>query len=266
MSACYGRVLLSSSSCGSGTEGAASGTTTGENASTEPETTKEAETELSDNLPDADYGGTTVTILTAAEQWIQYYDSELTGDVVNDAVYERNKAVEERFNVSLNYSVFNGYSAGMAPVKTALSGSVMGGTGDYDLMVGSVSYVTPLISGGLFSDLNKSDYLDFSRPWWYGYVNEQIEIDGRLYLGASAYGLLSTAWADVTFFSKVLVNDYELPDLYQLVNDVSWTYDMIELAGAVRRPQRRRDYTTAATSRFISTCDYISFLPSLSLF
>lgn len=57
---------------------------------------------IPDNLPeDLDFGGQTVTILG----WNHYEDiefeaEELTGDVVNDAYYYRNLAVEDRLNVN----------------------------------------------------------------------------------------------------------------------------------------------------------------------
>lgn len=107
-------LLISLSSCGGGTERP--------DSQINPDITDimaipETEDPLSDNLPGADYEGTDLVILTAAEQWQHFYVSEQTGEVVDDAVYARNTAVEERFNVKLDYRIFNGYSAGLDSVK-----------------------------------------------------------------------------------------------------------------------------------------------------
>ncbi len=184
------------------------------------------ETGIPDNLPEMDYDGTTFTILTEAEQWQKYYISEETnGDVINDAVYDRNSTIEERFNLKLYYDVFNGYGAGMEPVKTALQGSVLGGSADYDLMVGGVAYVFPRIADSLFVDMKTLDYIDFSKPWWHQYNNKTLEVCNKQYLASGSFGMLSLGWAVVTFFNKNVQAEHNLEDIYALVNDGKWTFD-----------------------------------------
>ena len=123
-------MLASMTACGGTAE-------TETEATAQTETIVETETELTDNLPDISFEGASYRILTAAEQWQKFYNSEQTGEVLSDAVYARNVTVEERFDVKLDYQIFNGYTAGMTDVKTALSGSVMSGGGDFDMIVGS---------------------------------------------------------------------------------------------------------------------------------
>ncbi len=196
--------------------------------------TEPVETELTDSLPEKDFGDRTIRVLTAAEQWQHFYVNEQTGDVVDDAIYNRNLTVEERFGVVLEYDVKNGYMAGMADVKTALSGSVMSGGSDYDLMVGSSSYVMPNVADKLLTDLYELDYLDLNAPWWLQHINAEAEIGNKLYFGAGYYGMLNIAWGVVTFFNKALVTDYSLEDPYELVLDGKWTMDtMLEMCEAV---------------------------------
>ena len=70
---------------------------------TQDTTPEETTSKWLDSLPDKDMEGAEFNILTAAEQWKYFYDAEETGDIVNDAVYTRNKTVEERFNCKINY-------------------------------------------------------------------------------------------------------------------------------------------------------------------
>ncbi len=199
------------------------------------EETEAPETELTDNLPEKDYEGRAVQLLTSAEQWQEFYNSEQTGEVMDDAVYERNLAVEDRFGVKLNYQVFNGYTAGMDAVKTALSGSVMSGGGDYDLLVGSSSYIIPLVADSLLADLYDAEHIDLSAPWWFSYINQELEIAGMLPVGAGSYGMLNYAWAVVTFFNKNLLTQYQLEDPYALVQEGKWTWDtMMSIAEKVK--------------------------------
>ena len=68
-------------------------------------TETQGETELTDDLPDdLDYDGDQITILSQyREGWTsgEIAVPELINEPVNDAVYERNKAVEERLNVTI---------------------------------------------------------------------------------------------------------------------------------------------------------------------
>ena len=257
---CIALSLLAS--CGKDTGNLPSDETTA--AETETETTEETVTEISDNLPEMDYESIDYNVLAAAEQWIEFYESELTGEVIDDAVYKRNLAVEERFDIKLKYNVYNGYYAGLGSVKTALSGSVLSGSGDFDLMVGGISYVTRHIANNLYTDLNKLNYLDFSQPWWYDYVNDELEIFDRLYLAAGQYGMLSTVNAVVTFFNKQMMIDYNLGNMYDIVKSGEWTYDkMIEMASVVIQDVDGNGiYDMNDVFGMVSTYDYISFFPT----
>ena len=224
-------ILFSLAACGAGTDSPPEETSSAP-VSSAPGVEEETEAETAPPVPEEDFGGVDFNVLAACEQWQDFYVSEQTGDVVNDAVYERNLWLEEYNNIKLTYRIFNGYTAGMADVSTALSGSVMGGSGDYDMVLGSVSYVSPLISAGLLTDMNGFDRIDFSRPWWYQYADEQLEIVGRQYLASGAAGLNTVAWSIVTFFNKNLAADYGIEDLYEAVRTGNWTFDRLNALGS----------------------------------
>ncbi len=231
-------------------------------ALTVSETETEAETLPEDDLPETDYGGAEFSILAACEQWQHFYNSEQTGDIVDDAVFARNRKVEERFNTALVYRVFNGYNAGLAAVKTALSESVMSGSGDYDLMVGSVSYVTQRVADNLFCDLKSLPYLGFDKPWWHGYVNRELELFGKLYLGAGYYGMLSMSWSVVTFFNKKIAEDFSLGNMYETVNGGEWTMEkLLSLSEKVTEDlDGDGKFTELDRVGLMSTWDYLDFL------
>ena len=201
---------------------------------TEEQTTVPVVTEELVPLPEADFGGTDFKILTAAEQWQYLYTAEQSGEAIDDAVFNRNRAVEERYNITLDYQVYNGYNAGKEAVRSALTGSVMGGSAEYDLMVGGVAYISAYAAENLYSDLYAFDVLQLDQPWWFADVNAEIELLGHLYLGSGYYGMLSVENAVVTYFNKQVADDHNMENMYSLVLDGKWTYDkMIELAKKV---------------------------------
>ncbi len=74
------------------------------NADTAAVETQPVETEIPDDLPDMDYAGAEFRIYTrecCEKHKDGVYMPEQTGDVVDDAVYNRNLTVEERFNVHI---------------------------------------------------------------------------------------------------------------------------------------------------------------------
>lgn len=129
---------LSAAACGS-EPGTSSQTPSGA-PSDEPEQTQDtaaaAETEPQyPALPAADLGGRDFRILVYTRgdpgTWFQYLDfgwsDELAGDLVNDAVINRNMAVEEKYNVSI---VSNGVTDAVATAKKSISA----GSDDFDVL------------------------------------------------------------------------------------------------------------------------------------
>ena len=69
---------------------------------TEPESIAETqiETELTDHVPELDFNGETITFSMNNLNVYEIGADELTGEITNDAVYNRNASLEERFTQS----------------------------------------------------------------------------------------------------------------------------------------------------------------------
>lgn len=124
---------------------------------------------LRDNLPaDLDFGGKTVNIYVRGDNLATEYAVESSGDIVDDAIYAANVAVEERLKVKLNYfanttaDMWNERNKYVDTVRT----SVMANDNSIDI-AGALSYMAPYMAQeGLFMNLLASDmpYLDFNQP------------------------------------------------------------------------------------------------------
>jgi ABC-type glycerol-3-phosphate transport system substrate-binding protein len=178
-------------------------------------------------LREADFGGTEYKILAAAEQWKgKYAVEEADGDIVRDAVYEANGTTAYNYNIEIKYDVVNGYMAGMSEVQTRLKNSVIAGDMVYDLFVAASAYVGGYILEGVFADLNSLPaVIDFTAPWWYANVNDNLTVNGRLYVCSGSYNLetISRAWC--VFFNKQLFDALGLFAPYDTVIHGKWTYD-----------------------------------------
>lgn len=201
----------------------------GTDAVSVPET--EAETMfVPDHLPDdLDFGGRTFTMLVRDEMGglIETFtaDSE-NGEIVNDAIYGRNQAIEERLNVSLDFVKKHGEAnAEGVELTNSFRASVLASDGAYDLAAVRSNEQPKLVLEGLTLDMKPLPYLDFSMPWWPDSLLKELTIDGKLYFasGDASMGILRDMIC--LFYNKDLADSYDIPDLYQTVFDGKWTFD-----------------------------------------
>ena len=114
----------------------------------------EEETEITrenipDNLPEKNFDGRTFTLLTRETDGIYYGDKfmpeELNGEGVNDALYDRNLKIEERFGVDFAY-VSKNSQWGNAQWNNEMTNSIMAGDGAYDLIAAYAATASENIS------------------------------------------------------------------------------------------------------------------------
>ena len=192
----------------------------------------EVETELTDELPDnLNYGGDKITIISRyREGWTsgEIAVPELLGEDVNDAVYERNKAVEERLGVTIVSIEENNNDPGVVVNKVATA--VKAGTHEYDIMAAACYMAVNESLNGTFTDLRQTEYLDFEKPWWSQGFNEVVEYHDAQYAITGAMLLSMYRFAFVTVFNKDLFINANQPFLYEYVENGTWTLDkQIEL-------------------------------------
>ena len=195
--------------------------------STAPETTR-------DSLPELDYGGQTVTIFAASDLPIVEFDSEQTGDIVDDAIYQRNITVSERLNVNLDYILKPGLWADQDSYKGAIRGSVLSGDGEYDIVAGYGVFIADLAVEGLFGNLNDTAYIDFEQKWWSDSLVDNLSLNGKLYFASGDISTNTIGTSFAVFFNKELAEKYKLENLYSLVDSGKWTLDkLFELSSEI---------------------------------
>ena len=187
----------------------------------------ETETGIRDNLPgDLNYGDQEVTIISRdMEGWTRGEVSVdgITGDPVNDAVFERNKAVEQRLNVKIVSMLEKTSGSSVVPDKVMTS--VQAGTGEYDIMA-ACSYTTfPHTLTGSFVNLANTEYLDLEQIWWTQGLNEAATYDGMQFMATGSILLSIYRFAFVTVFNKDMFVDANQPFLYDTVENGQWTLD-----------------------------------------
>ena len=174
-----------------------------------------ADTELTDDLPDdLYYNGDEIIFISDKYQDFE----ELTGDVVNDALYERNRAVEERLGVKLKFYEED-------EVMDKVVASVSSGSADYDLVEELCWRTAPKFTEGYFRDLRQTEYLNFDKAYWNQSFNEVVSYNDAQYgiTGAMMLSLYRRTY--ITVFNKDLFTNANQAFLYEYVENGTWTLD-----------------------------------------
>ena len=217
--------------CGSDT-GDPAVTTSADTAAVTEAVTEAGIEYVADSLPDnLDYNGRQFTMYVASFKEFFEGPEESTGDIVDDAVIDRNRAVEERLNIKLEY--FFDENAQWDTIAGILSKLIMAGDTTYDLYTGQQYGITTLLANGGFVNVYDLEHLDFSKPWWNNRYMDELAIghDTRFFLVGDFFisAFLNT---HVVYFNKTMYGN--LPDdpneLYNLVIDGKWTLDKMAQA------------------------------------
>ncbi|MCL1858880.1 MAG: hypothetical protein FWF92_06565 [Oscillospiraceae bacterium] len=193
----------------------------------ESESTTEEERLFAD-LPEADYDGHEYNILTigipGSEQWenIDLSAEAGSGDVVSDAVYRRNTAIEEKYNIIIkeDHRMYDNFFSTMQK-------EIKAGTGAYDLFSPRVIDSSKYMQEGYFINLLTAPNIDLTKPWYNQQGIEEMTIDDKLFIVMSDILLSDNDATAITIFNKKLLQDYGLDDPYTLVKENKWTVDKL---------------------------------------
>lgn len=210
-------------SCGSGNGDVV---TTGGGEATD--TTTAGETEIHDDLPELNYNGDEFTILVedyGGYCGADFYVEESDGDVVNDAIYNRNQKVSERLNIDLDWVMFTHNWDDRSTFTTKFRSGVLAGDGAYDLVAGLGYFMPSFVSDGILSDMSELPYIDPEKPWWSDKFMEASSLDGKYYFvtGDACLGLIKNMFC--IYENLDLAEKLGVENLYDVVREGKWTLD-----------------------------------------
>ncbi|MBQ8396601.1 MAG: extracellular solute-binding protein [Clostridia bacterium] len=200
-------------------------------------TTAPAETEeprITPNVPAANFAGHKFNVLTKGQSSATWYSRDIysegiTGEVISDAVYKRNKKIEEIYN-------FEVVEIGSSDPANDAKNSIMAQNDEYDMIcIRLKDHITSLITQGYLLNLNNVELMDLSQPYYDQSAMESLSIGGKNF---AITGDLLTMDNDATrcvLFNKSLFNNLGLEKdpavngtLYDAVKDGRWTLEMLE--------------------------------------
>jgi hypothetical protein len=182
------------------------------------------------NFEIKDWEGRAFTFLTTGVQY-DYYETidiaveEITGEVFNDAVFERNQAFERKYNVVIN-EIKTGSVGGDA------QNAIRAGDDIYDAIFAMTWESVSLAQGGFVLEINEVPNIDLTQPWWDQNVISDLSIANKTYFVTGDISVMDDNSTMLFFFNQKLIQDYNLESPYQLLDENKWTFD--EYAKLVR--------------------------------
>lgn len=184
-----------------------------------------------DNLPELDFQKKVIRILTRTgdeDTRIEFIAEKGSTDVVESAVYERNKLVEDRLNIEFEYIETSDTRHAGSAINELLARTVTSGTDEYDIIANHMSQTTTSVLAGNLLNLNTLEYLDWNQPWWNRSYRDEVSVAGKQYLAVGELTLSYISGTYAMYFNKFMWdNYYNGDDLYQVVKAGEWTLDKL---------------------------------------
>ena len=200
------------------------------------ETTAEDE-RIKPNIPEsADFGGDTITFLhwynTAWTETVRQsrdiYAEGITGEAINDAVYNRNVKIEDAYKVKIALQLEQS-----TDIASMVGQQVTAGDSTYDVVYQLLSAAPALIQKSYFHNLFNVPNIDLTKPWWDQNSISSLSTMGILPLVSTSINVNDKDATAALAFNKTIAENNQLEDLYTLVREGKWTYDKLtEMAEA----------------------------------
>ena len=189
---------------------------------------------LKSELPDElDFGGEVITVLwwTDVER-PEFFIEEANGDMITDAIFQRNANVESKMGVTLEWVGIKGQYNNNVGKEYANHVGNLYATGDttYDLMSAHSRTIALTAMYGYCADMTELEYLDFEKPWWPAVMLETATIGDSLYFVTGDVSTNSIHQMYAIFYNKDILESYpELVEPSQSVKDGNWTMEAIQV-------------------------------------
>ena len=161
---------------------------------------------------------------------------DLSGDIVEQSLYDRNSKVEARLGLTLNFIRVNGNADNVSNFSSYVNNSVSINAKEFDVIgCYSLTLAKCASSGYLYNMLDDAcEYLNFDQPWWSELLLEQATFGDNLYFASGDISRNALEMMYVCYANTALLAEFNLQNPQELVEPGDWTYDkFIEMCQGV---------------------------------
>ena len=179
---------------------------------------------ITPDLPNITFNGHHFRVLNtenSAMPWMLTVldEEELSGEMFSDAVYHRNRRVEQEFDIIISETRL----PNMGMVRDRARQDIRAGNAEIDLFMLTNNDVFGLAQDGYLICYHSIPHIDLSRIYWDQDMQRDLSINNRLFTMNGDFTFTHYSATMVMFFNKGLHQDFGLDCPYQLVRDGRWT-------------------------------------------
>ena len=180
------------------------------------------EDEYAPDLPDVKYDGAEFRVLYRTSSYAyatnDIFVEGLTGEITNDAVYNRNIEMEELYD----------FKFAEIPAEDpiySVTADFLAASDSYDLVIEQMNSLFTYALRDYFYDWNTLEHFNPDDPWWDTNCAKDLSFANRLYIMAGDISMQPSNCARFIYYNKKILEDYQLENPYELVRENKWTID-----------------------------------------
>jgi len=180
---------------------------------------------------DMNGGGADFTFLTPTTTWFFYTDlvfADPPEEVLDDAVYKRNRLIEDKFNINIK-----SVEKDIGQVQAQLKKVIAAGSNEYDAAF-CPAYCTgnigSLITSNMFYNLRDITTMNLEGSWWNQKMNKEASIGSgdKLYYAGCGINIMTLQAVSCVYFNQDMMTNLGLDLPYNLVREGKWTFDAFQ--------------------------------------
>ena len=173
--------------------------------------------------PDVNYDGYTFRVRSIASEthYTALDPGKLTGEAVNDAIYERNRQIENEYGIE-----FQCDTSDITANYVTMEKQVMAGTGDdgYDLIMMICRNAFSSALQNYLINYDQLPYVDTDKVYYFDDINKQFTIGNNTFFAYGSENINVFSLASALFFNKEIVTEQNMGNLYDDVRNREWTF------------------------------------------
>lgn len=178
------------------------------------------------------------------------YVEEESSETVEDAVYNRNKLVEQKYGITISAT-----TSSSSDYETDALNTLLAGDDAYDLILPHSRAAFTYALNGVLMNWYDVPAIDLSKPWWIQDAKDSFTINDKLYVMDGDIVLGSLQYTNCILFNKDMFDELGLDYPYQLVRDGEWTFDtFVELAKKAKKDLNGDGVMTVENDRYGFYC------------
>ena len=153
------------------------------------------------------------------------YSEEITGDILTDAVYNRNKKIEDKYNITIKEIIYSSSTAW--GISDNVAKAVRSGDDIYDVVVPHVHELQGMMLKGNLIEFDNIPFVDLKNPWWNQGTIKDLSINKKVFLLQGDMLIMDNDAMSAMIFNKKVLAENQLENPYEIVKKGEWTFDKL---------------------------------------